>query len=246
MVHDWLSHGPGTTEQVHRLPLPEGDEWPMPEMIVLKTPPDDRVSELDAGQPVTYRNIETHWWDGSQVYGSSLERQRLVRTDPATGALCADGKLALDSEGRLPVDKGSKLENLELAGVNGNWWIGLSVLHTLFAREHNTIVDRLRLEYPAATGEWLFQKARLINAALMAKVHTIEWTPALMNSPEGRLGLRANWWGILGEHYARAYGRASKDELAVRRPRLRPGSIRRALRDDGGVYGGLPYALADP
>ena len=58
MVHDWLSHGPGTKEQVHRLPLPKGDEWPTPEMIVLKTPPDDRVSESDAGQPVTYRNLE--------------------------------------------------------------------------------------------------------------------------------------------------------------------------------------------
>jgi hypothetical protein len=186
---------------------------PAKEMIVLKTPPDDRVSDLDVGQPVTYRNIETHWWDGSQVYGSSIDRQRLVRTDPTTGTLRPDGKLALDSNGRLPVERGIKLENLELAGVNGNWWIGLSVLHTLFAREHNAIVDRLRLDYPDADGEWLFQKARLINAALMAKVHTVEWTPALMNSPEGRLGLRANWWGILGEHYARAYGRASKDEL---------------------------------
>jgi hypothetical protein len=214
MVHDWLSHGAGVSAEVHRLPIPDGDtNWPAPEMTILKTPPDDRVSAVDAGQPTTYRNIETHWWDGSQVYGSSLARQHLIRTDPENGKLRSDGKIALDSNGMLPVDRGSKLQNLELAGVNGNWWIGLSVLHTLFAREHNAIVDRLRLEYPAATGEWLFQKARLINAALMAKIHTIEWTPALMNSPEGRLGLRANWWGILGEHYARAYGRAGKDEL---------------------------------
>ena len=67
----------------------------------------------------------------------------------------------------------------------------------------------------------------------MAKVHTIEWTPALMNSPEGRLGLRANWWGILGEHYARAYGRASKDEL-----------LSGVLGSEPDQYG-VPYAMTE-
>ena len=86
-------------------------------------------------------------------------------------------------------------------------------MHTLFAREHNTIVDRLRVDYPAADGEWLFQKARLINAALIAKIHTVEWTPALLNSPEGRFAMRGNFWGLLGEEYARAYGRLGKGEI---------------------------------
>ena len=97
--------------------------------------------------------------------------------------------------------------------MNGNWWVGLSVLHTLFAREHNAIVDRLRVDYPTADGEWLFQKARLVNAALIAKIHTVEWTPALMNSPEGRMAMRGNFWGLLGEHYARAYGRLGDGEI---------------------------------
>ena len=107
----------------------------------------------------------------------------------------------------------SEVANLELSGVNGNWWVGLSVLHTLFAREHNAIVDRLRVDYPTADGEWLFQKARLVNAALIAKIHTVEWTPALMNSPEGRMAMRGNFWGLLGEHYARAYGRVGDGEI---------------------------------
>ncbi len=105
------------------------------------------------------------------------------------------------------------MPNLELAGVNGNWWIGLSVLHTLFAREHNAIVDRLRIDYPAADGEWLFQKARLVNTALIVKIHTVEWTPAMLNSPEGRFAMRGNFWGLLGEQYARAYGRLGTGEI---------------------------------
>jgi hypothetical protein len=214
MVHDWLSHGGGDTKTPpHRLPLPSGDDWPSPDMTILRTLPDDRLCPADQGQPATYRNTETHWWDGSQLYGSDLGRQHAVRTDPASGQLRADGKIHLDAQGHLPVDTSSDVANLELSGVNGNWWVGLSVLHTLFAREHNAIVDRLRVDYPTAEGEWLFQKARLVNAALIAKIHTVEWTPALMNSPEGRMAMRGNFWGLLGEHYARAYGRVGDGEI---------------------------------
>ncbi|HVD73230.1 MAG TPA: peroxidase family protein, partial [Xanthobacteraceae bacterium] len=214
MVHDWLSHGGGDTKTPpHRLPLPSGDDWPSPDMTILRTLPDDRRCPADQGQPATYRNTETHWWDGSQLYGSDLGRQQVVRTDPASGQLRADGKIHLDTQGHLPVDQSSEIANLELSGVNGNWWVGLSVLHTLFAREHNAIVDRLRVDYPTADGEWLFQKARLVNAALIAKIHTVEWTPALMNSPEGRMAMRGNFWGVLGEHYARAYGRVGDGEI---------------------------------
>ena len=214
MVHDWLSHGGGDTKTPpHRLPLPSGDDWPSPDMTILRTLSDDRRCPADQGQPATYRNTETHWWDGSQLYGSDLGRQHAVRTDPASGQLRADGKIHLDTQGHLPVDQSSEVANLELSGVNGNWWVGLSVLHTLFAREHNAIVDRLRVDYPTADGEWLFQKARLVNAALIAKIHTVEWTPALMNSPEGRMAMRGNFWGVLGEHYARAYGRVGDGEI---------------------------------
>jgi hypothetical protein len=34
-----------------------------------------------------------------------------------------------------------------------------------------------------------------------------------MNSPEGRMAMRGNFWGLLGEHYARAYGRLGDGEV---------------------------------
>jgi hypothetical protein len=49
-------------------------------------------------------------------------------------------------------------------------------MFTLFALEHNAICDRLKEEYSAWDDEMLFQHARLINAALLAKIHTVEWT----------------------------------------------------------------------
>lgn len=214
MVHGWFSHGPNDAKAPpHRFPLPEGDEWPGHEMTILRTAADPLTSRDDVEKPATFRNTETHWWDGSQIYGSSLERQMRVRRDPATGRPHADGKVHLRGDGHLPLEKHIRHGELELSGQNGNWWLGLSVFHTLFAREHNAIVDRLRVDHPQADGEWLFQKARLVNAALMAKIHTVEWTPALMNSPEGRVCMRGNWWGLLGEQGGRAADYFHQDEI---------------------------------
>lgn len=214
MVHDWVSHGTSGPEiGVHEVPTPPGDDWPFPFLSILRTMP-DAMRKGDVGRPTAYHNTETHWWDGSQIYGSSAERLRQVRgAQGAEEDVLPDGKLLLGEDGLLPIETGAKNADTELAGVNGNWWIGLSVFHTIFVREHNTIVDRLRVEYPRADGEWLFQKARLVNAALMAKIHTVEWTPALMNSPEGRLAMRANWWGLLGERFGNAYGRRGMSEI---------------------------------
>lgn len=232
MVHDWLSHGPNLQENPHHFPVPEGDGWPTPSMKVRRTR-SDVPSADQPGRPPTYTNVESHWWDASQIYGSCLERQLQIRTDSATNAVRPDGKIHLDEEGHLPVDTKAKQQGLELAGVNGNWWVGLSALHTLFAREHNAIVDRLRIDHPGETGEWLFQKARLVNAALLAKIHTVEWTPALMNSPAGRFAMRGNYFGLLGETFKNSHGRIGDGEILS--------GIPGSPKDHGGV----PYAMTE-
>ena len=206
MVHDWLSHGENELANPRPGPGRGGDDWPQKPMTVLRSTPAP-TTPADDGRPTAYRNIATHWWDGSQIYGSDLKRQRKIRSDPRTGRPLSDGKIGLDPAGQLPIEpmrdeapdaEGAKFPDLELAGVNGNWWLGLSAMQTLFAREHNTVIDRLKLDYPSADGEWLFQKARLVVTALIAKIHTTEWTPSLMNSPEGRFAMRGNWWGVMG------------------------------------------------
>jgi hypothetical protein len=215
MVHDWLSHGVNDTQSpALRFPVPEGDDWPKPEMTILRTCPDHQRGPRDEGRPATYRNIVTHWWDGSQMYGSDLRMQHCVRSLP-TKQLLPDGKLYLDETGHLPIDPEAADDDplQELAAVNGNWWIGLSAMHTLFTREHNAIVDRLKIDYPDKDGEWLFQKARLINAALIVKIHATEWTPALLQSPTLQYAMRGSWWGALGEAYFKAFGRSTHDEL---------------------------------
>ena len=85
-------------------------------------------------------------------------------------------------------------------------------MHTLFALEHNAIVDTLCLANPTWTSDQLFDTARLVNCALMAKIHTVEWTPAILAHPALEVGMNANWWGLAGEKLNKVLGRLSSSE----------------------------------
>jgi hypothetical protein len=58
----------------------------------------------------------------------------------------------------------------------------------------------LKGKYPLMGDQELYDKARLINAALIAKIHTVEWTPAILPHPITKLALNTNWRGIAGEN----------------------------------------------
>ncbi|MGI9408467.1 MAG: peroxidase family protein [Hyphomicrobiaceae bacterium] len=208
MVHDWLSHGDNDPQKMINVPVPKYDNWSghghkPGHLSVRATLADEQTNEQDVGMPATYRNRATHWWDGSQIYGNNQQRVTEMRSDPH-GNIVPGGKLYLDRRGLMQLQRSSQVE---LAGENGNWWIGLSLFTNLFMREHNVIADHLRAEYRHESDEWVFQKARLINAALMTKIHAVEWTPAILDTPALRYAMRGNWWGVLGEEYEKAYGR---------------------------------------
>ena len=92
MVHDWLSHGENELANPHQVPVEPDDDWPQKPMTILRSTPAP-TTPADDGRPTAYRNIATHWWDGSQIYGSDLKRQRKIRSDPETGRPLSDGKI---------------------------------------------------------------------------------------------------------------------------------------------------------
>jgi hypothetical protein len=163
--------------------------------------PDPSRPESATG-PITSVNGITHWWDGSSLYGSTAEEQDRVRSH-------VDGKLRLTSEGKIPLPEDPELDPTRVPG----WWTGLGMLATLFVREHNAVCDRLKADYPHWDDEELFQRARLVVAALLAKIHTAEWTPAIISHPTTAYALRANWFGVAGERIARSFGRISDSEV---------------------------------
>jgi Animal haem peroxidase len=82
----------------------------------------------------------------------------------------------------------------------------------LFAMEHNSICNHLRGAKSDWTSDQLFDTARLINCTLMAKIHTVEWTPAILAHPTLEIAVNANWWGLVGEKLAKMVGRISSSE----------------------------------
>lgn len=134
-----------------------------------------------------YRNAVTHWWDGSQIYGSDTETLNTLRS-------FKDGKMIIGDNGFLPIEKD---DGIEKVGFKDNWWVGLSMLHHLFVLEHNSIAEMLKKHYPTWNDQKLFDTARLINAAVMAKIHTVEWTPAILPNPVLQVGMETNWSGAL-------------------------------------------------
>jgi hypothetical protein len=216
-VHDWFSHGKNVPEKPFELDLADDDPWPDRPMRIERTR-SDPAPDANGGPP-TYVTADSHWWDGSQIYGSDPAFSEALRSKE-------DGKLRLDPDGQLPRD----LEKVvDLTGVAGNFWLGLALLHTVFTHEHNSICDRLKADNPRWSDDELYARARLINAALMAKIHTVEWTPAIIAHPTTKYAMRANWYGILGKRL----GKRSSNEVL------------------GGIPGsptshhGVPYSLTE-
>jgi hypothetical protein len=201
--HDWFSHGDNSETEFIDVPLDDGDDWPEDPMQVRRTSPDS--TNAGGKLPPTYVNKVTPWWDLSQVYGADEERNRELRAGE-------DGKLAI-ADGRLPEETKKELHGVDLTGFSDNYWVGLAMLHTLFAKEHNAICDMLKSHHPTWDDEQLFLKARLINAALSAKIHTIEWTPGILNTPALQIGMNANWYGVLPKWVKRRFGHIGSGEL---------------------------------
>jgi heme peroxidase len=221
-VHDWFNHGENQKGNDITIPLEEGDTWHENPMRIPRTATDPTRCPADDGRPPTYINHLTHWWDASGIYGCDRTGADKLRAKK-------DGKLIAEN-GRLPVDPAT---GISITGFSDNWWVGLGLLHTLFALEHNAICERLKLEYPTWTDDQLYAKARLINSALMAKIHTVEWTPGILGHPVLQVAMRANWWGLAEENLYKVFGRLSKSEEIS------------GIPGSGVDHHGAPYALTE-
>ncbi len=186
MVHDWFVHDRSKSDSLD-IPTASGDDWGAPSIRVPRSVP--VAKPAGSKRPPAYANLNSHWWDSSQIYGCDEAMSAKLRTK-------IGGRLRIEPTGLLPIDPDT---GVHFSGFTDNWWIGLAMLHTLFTLEHNHICDLLAAQNPAWTDDQLFAKGKLINSAIMAKIHTIEWTPAILPHPIIKTALNVNWSGLAGE-----------------------------------------------
>ncbi|MYR05575.1 peroxidase [Gordonia sp. SID5947] len=220
-VHDWFSHPDDEEAARQEIPLPTGDDWPE-DRRPMSVHRSSVAPGADPDAP-TFANRDTHWWDGSQIYGSAQDYADAIRSGDR-------GQITLAEDG-LPPAEADRL--LDPSGPVANFWVGLALLHSLFLREHNVICRRLAAAYPSMTDQQLYDTARLVNTALMAKIHTIDWTPAIISHPTTVAAMRGNWFGLLGERFARRFGRVADSEVLCGIP----GSTTN--------HHGVPYSLTE-
>ncbi len=136
---------------------------------------------------------------------------------PIFGPKCGTPGVGTDCDQIHPAWAGQ-----ETAAFADNWTLGMSFYHNVFSREHNAFVDAFRAQaaksptadsglrnpvepnrpitYADVTDDELFEAARLVVAAEIAKVHTIEWTTQLLYDEPLYRGMNANWGGLFKEH----------------------------------------------
>jgi hypothetical protein len=132
---------------------------------------------------------------------------------PVFRAICAPGAAADKCDPIQPEWSGQ-----EAVPFPDNWSIGMSFYHNLFVREHNIIIDSFRqqtaktpdadsglrnpdkpsevITYRQVSNDELFEIARLIIAAEIAKIHTIEWTTQLLYDEPLYTAMNSNWSGL--------------------------------------------------
>ncbi|XP_043687192.1 alpha-dioxygenase 1-like [Telopea speciosissima] len=194
MIHDWIDHLEDTNQVELTAPREVEGQCPLKTFTFYKT------KEVPTGFydiKIGTLNTRTPWWDGSSIYGNNAKMLGRVRT-------YKDGKLKISEE------DGLLLHDQDWVAISSdvrNSWAGVSTLQALFVKEHNAVCAALKKEYPhLQEDEDLYRHARLVTSAVIAKIHTIDWTVELLKTDTMLGAMRGNWYGFLGKKFKDRFG----------------------------------------
>ncbi|XP_050520848.1 peroxidase-like [Daktulosphaira vitifoliae] len=149
-------------------------------------------------------NQATHFLDASMIYGTSSKQSMSLRQ--LTG-----GRLLISSNDQstqlmpLHIDGSNSCQNGNTCYISGDARVNaqphLTVMHTLWMREHNRIADQLRYINKNWDDEQIFQEAKKIVTASIQHITYNEWLPALL----GNKFLKKNQLELLTNGYSNLY-----------------------------------------
>ena len=135
-------------------------------------------------EPREQVNDITSFIDGSMIYGSNEELARAVRT--FRDGLLLTGPPFPGRQPSLPIDKNDLIQcpnrmDCFLCGeVRCNEQFSLTVMHTIWVREHNLCARNLARINPFWDDERLFQECRRIIGALIQKITYEDYLPKVL------------------------------------------------------------------
>lgn len=129
-------------------------------------------------------NEITSFIDASNVYGADTPRADFLRTKDGTGRLkTSEGNLLpFNTPGFDNAPTGMDPSFFLAGDVRANEQVGLTAMHTLFVREHNYWADRFAIEFPDATGDELYERARAVVGAEIQAITFNEFLPLLLGA----------------------------------------------------------------
>ena len=152
-------------------------------------------------EPREQINALTSYIDASMVYGSNEKQGRAVRAFK-NGLLKVGDRTTEGGRESLPIDDeepeivacpGRDPRDCFLCGdVRCNEQVSLSIMHTLWVREHNRIARELQALNPFWSDELIYQEARKIVGAIIQKIVYYDYLPIVLG--------RENFDIVIGEY----------------------------------------------
>ena len=240
MIRDWFNHGETIEQRWGPFPAPDG-----------APDPDPHVHQRHPGRPAGHAAR----WRGHPRQRAHPLVGRLAAVPVRSGAgapvaLCRPGPTVC--RGLLP-DGNIRDDLMELLPEPANpgkqpetvpgFWVGLGMMMSLFAKEHNSICAALKEHEHIEDPEVLYATARLVNTALMTKIHTLDWTAAVLGHRDDPVGHRGRVVGAARQEVVREAGQATvAQRAAVRHPGFSDEGLRRAVLAHRGVRRRLSHA----
>ena len=191
-----LSTAPGESAPIE---IPLDDAWMTPGGSIHFTRSIwDPATGTDPSNPRQQVNQITSYIDASMVYGSDEATALALREGVGGRLRVGPGDLLPFNTLGVVMDDpfGRPPEQLFAAGdIRANEQPGLTVLHTLFVREHNRLAGELALTHPTWDDEQLYQGAREMNWAQIQAITYNEFLPALLGP--GAIPAYAGYFGMM-------------------------------------------------